>query len=328
MATPDFIKAPVALINNLLLPHPGAPQCDLKGKTMLVTGASPGSIGYESALTFFRWGAKVVVTVRSESSQKALLAQLEKDDIHGIDVFLLDLESVDSVNKFVNDFLQSHHALDVLLNNAGVYFDMLGKWKEERLTDDSEEIHWRINYLGVVQLTNALFPLLKKSALEKGEARVVLVSSHMHDNCQNEEMFSGLNPYKSVKAYGRSKLGLMHFSNLMHDKLYETSRVKFISLHPGSIQTNLVEKGLSDSPLLIKLRKAFLWLEKLILLSPVEGAQTQIFCCTAEEVESGHYYRRCKQDKHSPQLNDEKVSQALWEQTQNWLLTYKQSIHL
>ncbi len=328
MATPDFIKAPIALFTNFFLPHPKAPERDLKGKTMLVTGATPGSIGYESALVFSRWGARVAVTVRSESSRQLLMNQLENDNIKGIDIYLMDLENSDSVNEFVCEFSQAYESLDVLLNNAGVYFDLLGKWKEEHLSVDGEEIHWRINYLGVVQLTNALFPLLKKTSEKEGEARVVMVSSHMHDNSVNEELFSGLKPYKSVKAYGRSKLAIIHFSRLMHQQWFEKTKVKFICLHPGSVQANIVGKGLSESPLLVTLRNRLAWIERLILLSPVQGAQTQILCCSSESVESGLYYRRCQEDNCSRQLEDAAVSEKLWQQTQGWLEKIHQPVNL
>jgi NAD(P)-dependent dehydrogenase (short-subunit alcohol dehydrogenase family) len=329
MPTPSFIKAPIALVNNFVLPHPKARKVSLKDKVIVVTGATPGSIGYESAKVFLQWGAKVIVTVRSQPSLDAC-EQAFKEGLKasGIDVQLLDLEQSESVQTFANYVRNNYQRLDVLLNNAGVYFDMLGKWKQEKLSSSGQEIHWRINYLGTVELTNSLYPLLEKTAKNEGEARVLAVSSHMHDNCLNEELFTGLSPYKSVKAYGRSKLAVMHFMFEMHRKHFESDSVKFICVHPGSVYTNLVEKGLSDNPTLVKIRNSFAWAEKAILLNPVEGAQTQIMCAIAEGISSGSYYRRCTVDRFSPTLNDQKAARRLWQQTKAWFQEQDVSVSL
>jgi len=327
VATPDFIKAPIALINNLLLPHPKAPKVDLSGKVIIITGASLGSIGFESALTFISWGAKVCVTARTkENADRCLQALKNKITSDNIEAHALDLQNEKSVVEFSAWFKARYNRLDVLLNNAGIFLDVLGQWQEPHLSDDGFELHWRVNFLGSVQLTYELLPLLKKTAKEQGEARIVNVSSHMHDNCKNEEIFSGLAPYKSVKAYGRSKLALNHFTFFLHKKLFASDNVKTICLHPGSIYTNLVEKGLAGNPTLLTVRAKLAWIEKLILLNPIEGAQTQILCASSPDIKSGAYYRRCKVEKHSPSLDQPEIAEKLWQQSLVWLQSVNPAI--
>jgi len=320
MATPDFIKAPIALINNLFLPHPKAQQVDLSGKVILITGATEGAIGYESAKVLSSWGAEVCVTARTQENAQACLASLKKANPSAlISVYVLDLQNDKSVSDFSSWFTQRFDNLDVLLNNAGIYLDVLGQWKEPHLSEDGKEIHWRVNFLGSVQLTCELLPLLRKTAKAKGEARIINVSSHMHDNCQNEEMFSGLTPYKSVKAYGCSKLAINHFTFFLHKKIFVKHNIKVMCLHPGSIYTNLVEKGLAGNPKLLAVRSKLAWIEKLILLSPFEGAQTQVYCASAKDVKSGAYYRRCALAEPSKSLNEAGVSEKLWKESLEWL---------
>jgi len=285
---------------------------------VVVTGVTPGSIGFETANVLSQWGAKVVATVRSEESRKACDQQMGKEFCE-IDLQYMNLADIDSVKSFSSYLKNNYAKLDVLINNAGIYLDMAGNWKEERLSDDSEEIHWRVNYLGTAQLTLNLLPLLENCAKENGEARVVFVSSHMHDNCTNDEMFSGLKPYKSVKAYGRSKLASMHFAMHLHGVLCNRTGVKFISLHPGSIYTNLADKGFNEYPLLNRLRRTFSLFERAILLNPLEGAQTQIMCATDPEIESGAYYRRCAKDQYSSELDVIEDAKELWSRTLDWL---------
>lgn len=322
MATPGFIKAPVALSRALFLPHPKAKPVDLSGKVIIVTGATPGSIGFESASMFAHWGAQVCVTVRSQQNisrcKEAFGKVLSPQAASNIHVQQMDLQSSQSVSEFTSWFSNHYQQLDVLLNNAGIYLDMLGQWKQEQLSDDGFEKHWRVNYLGNLQVSCELLPLLKQSAAKTGEARVVMVSSHMHDNCSNEELFSGLQHYKSVKAYGRSKLALSHFSLYMHEQ-QQHNNIKFVCVHPGSIYTNLVNKGLEGNPTLLAVRDKLAWMEKAILLSPQQGAQTQIMCASDPHIQSGTYYYRCAPAAFAPTLNDRNVSEKLWQESKAWL---------
>ena len=64
----------------------------------------------------------------------------------------------------------------MLVNNAGIHRKTLTPRKEPPLADDGHEIHWRTNYLGVFHLTWSLLPLLQRSGLESGDARVVMTN--------------------------------------------------------------------------------------------------------------------------------------------------------
>ena len=44
-----------------------AEPVDLTGKTIIVTGGSPGSLGFETARTVASWGGSVVITSRSDA---------------------------------------------------------------------------------------------------------------------------------------------------------------------------------------------------------------------------------------------------------------------
>jgi NAD(P)-dependent dehydrogenase (short-subunit alcohol dehydrogenase family) len=48
-----------------------ATAVDLTGRTVLVTGATPGSLGFETARALAAWGARVVVTTRSRTDEAA-----------------------------------------------------------------------------------------------------------------------------------------------------------------------------------------------------------------------------------------------------------------
>ena len=62
----DMIRNGVLHTAYLLAPKPTARAVDLSGRHILVTGASSGSLGYETARTLATWGAHVVVTAVDE----------------------------------------------------------------------------------------------------------------------------------------------------------------------------------------------------------------------------------------------------------------------
>ena len=53
----------------LLTPKPMAERTDMSGRHVIVTGASPHSLGYETAKILAGWGASVVATSRRHVAQ-------------------------------------------------------------------------------------------------------------------------------------------------------------------------------------------------------------------------------------------------------------------
>lgn len=98
---------------------PDAP--DLKGKSVLITGASSG-FGYVGALHYARLGAKVIASMRglprAEADQLRAEAKHDKLDIHVIEI---DVTSDEQVTRGVAEAERiAGGALDVVVNNAGV----------------------------------------------------------------------------------------------------------------------------------------------------------------------------------------------------------------
>ena len=196
---------------------PMAEQVDLSGRYVVVTGATPGSIGYQVARTLARWGANVAVTdpVDSASPKEALLRDLREGGRTSdrIEAHRLDLADARSVEDFAAWYRErSGGRLDVLINNAGILRDVLWRWRKPRLSADGFEIHWRTNYLGTFHLTRLLLPMLRESGRRSSDARVINVSSHQHDKGSNDRLFRCSGRLDSWTAYGQSKLALIHHS--------------------------------------------------------------------------------------------------------------------
>lgn len=68
----------------------------------------------------------------------------------------LDLGSLGSVQKFVNEFKKKRIPLHILVNNAGIMFPPYGT------TEDGFERQFGVNHLGPFALTNLLLDELIK----------------------------------------------------------------------------------------------------------------------------------------------------------------------
>src|ERR1044071_1990794 len=146
-------------------------------------------------------------------------------------------EAVAAFAQWVQD---STARLDVLVNNAGVHLDLRSAWHEPHLVDGME-VHWRTNYLGTAQLTRLLTPLLRRTAAQHGEARVVNVVSRLHARGRNEGLDGHLSPYDSWAAYGTSKLALIHEAREL-ERLYGDHGLHAYSVHPGAVATNIADR--------------------------------------------------------------------------------------
>jgi ribitol 2-dehydrogenase len=88
----------------------------LKGKSVLVTGASPG-IGRASAKAFAKEGMRVAVSARSTDRLRELVKELGPDAI----MLSADLTSASETDELIRQAIAKLGRLDVLFANAGVY---------------------------------------------------------------------------------------------------------------------------------------------------------------------------------------------------------------
>jgi NAD(P)-dependent dehydrogenase (short-subunit alcohol dehydrogenase family) len=208
---------------------------NIKEKTVLVTGATDG-IGRETAIRLVQEGCRVVIHGRNPAKTESLHDALATRAASPLPDFVLaDFTSLDEIWLLSKALHEKYSALDVLINNAGVFRHRYRK------TGDGFEVTWQVNYLAPFALTLLLLDMLQKPA----SSRVVNVVSQAHAvrldwrDLNSEESFEGYN------AYAWSKLALIMFSLELADRLKETG-VSVISLHPGVIRTKLLSASSSS----------------------------------------------------------------------------------
>lgn len=92
--------------------------------------------------------------------------------------------------------------------------------------------------------------------------------------------------------------------------------------HPGGRSgsyTNVASKGLQGHALIELFRRVAAPLERLMMASAAEGAQTQIHCASSPRACSGSYYVNCETTRSSADSRDVNAASRLWAETQVWL---------
>jgi dehydrogenase/reductase SDR family member 12 len=142
----------------------------LDGRTVMVTGASPGGIGYQIALEAARRGATVHVVCRSEKKGRQAVDSIRSATQNANVVLkVCDLASLQSIKALAREYTDGERPEDlhVLVNNAGLMVH-----GGER-SADGFELNFAVNTLGTYVLTRMLEPALQRCA----PSRVVVVSS-------------------------------------------------------------------------------------------------------------------------------------------------------
>lgn len=306
--------------------NPIAERVDMSGRRVIVTGASRNSLGYETARILAGWGASVVVT---STHNVASMADSLNGDLRRVGAkenqvaaHSLDLSDADSVNGFATWYRRNYDGrLHVLINNAGIHKNILNPRKKPPLSKEGFEIHWRTNYLGTFHLTSLLLPLLKRSGLECGDARVINVSSQLHDRVKNEGLFNGNDRYHSWDAYALSKLALIHFSFEIQRRFADRYNLHSAALHPGSVDTNLTRMAIPGAGTGGVFHRTGCVLASLALLPLELGAQTTVMCASKHLLQGGRYFSRCGFAEPSDESRDGTASRLLWERSDAWVKT-------
>jgi NAD(P)-dependent dehydrogenase (short-subunit alcohol dehydrogenase family) len=192
-------------------------------KIALITGVSREmGLGYETAKQLADKGYKVIITAREFEKVKELADKIN------VTAMALDITNDQSVQQLANDFEKQFGKLDVLVNNAGAFFDQ----DNEPLSADIQFIKdaFDTNLLGAWRMIKAFEPLLQKS--ESG--RIVNVSSGA--GSFGDPVFGLANHFSKVPVYGITKLALNGLTVKLARQLKET-KIKINSVDPGFTAT-------------------------------------------------------------------------------------------
>ena len=202
-------------------------------KIALVTGGNKG-IGLETVKQLAKEGVKVYLGARSQERGEQAIAQLAAEGVEATFIHL-DIEDQATFEATHSLLEKEHGRLDILVNNAGVQIED-PTWSSNTAVNISAD-HLRrtfeINLFGLIELTNALLPLLKKS--EAG--RIVNLSSILASLTLHADPTSDIYNSKAF-AYNASKAALnMYTLHLAH--ALQGTKIQTNSAHPGWVKTDM-----------------------------------------------------------------------------------------
>ena len=193
---------------------------DLKGKKVLLTGAS-GGLGKAIAIELAKNDADLCLTGRNQIE----LEDLQKTIGGKTEIVLSDLSNSIGITDLANTAQEKMGQIDILINNAGITRDNLFM----RMSDDDWNDVMNINLNSIFKLTK----LLIKGMIKRRFGRIINITSVI-----------GVAGGAGQSNYSASKAGIIALSKSLAQEVGSRS-VTVNSIAPGFIETNMTA-GLND----------------------------------------------------------------------------------
>ncbi|KAJ7353124.1 NAD(P)-binding protein [Mycena albidolilacea] len=223
-------------------------------KTVLITGCSPGGIGYEMAQEYHSQGLRVFATARRPEA----LVDLTSPGLPEMEMLELDVTKIESVQA-ARDRIASLTGgkLDILVNNAGQSYSVpatdvnIGEVKDM----------FEVNVFGVMRMVQEFAPLL----IASGDGRIVNIGS-----------ITGVMPYPFGSTYNASKAALHSYGNTLRLELAPFN-VQVITIITGGVKSNIARKRRLIQPCSIYAPIADIYAEKRASRSQVGAMATDVY---------------------------------------------------
>lgn len=189
----------------------------LKGKNAIITGASRG-IGKSIALKFSENGAFVGINYNSDDkAANETLQLIKKKSGKGI-LLKGDISIQKDVKKIVKKILNKVNKIDLLVNNAGVYF----RNSFSNINPDIWSKVISVNLTGCYYLCREVIPYMKP------HGKIIFISSQL--------AFKGSNHGSDYAASKAGMLGLMKSLALE----FAEKNINVNAVAPGTIDTEII----------------------------------------------------------------------------------------
>jgi 3-hydroxy acid dehydrogenase/malonic semialdehyde reductase len=190
----------------------------LKGKTVLITGASSG-IGEACALAFAHEGARLLIAARRLDKLESLAPRLKQAGAPDVRTISLDVQHWDDVQVSLGALPPDWTAIDILVNNAGLSRG-LDKVYEAKPEDWDQMID--TNVKGLLYVTRAIVPGMVK----RGTGHVINLGST-----------AGEVTYPGGAVYCATKAAEHAINDGLRQDLLGTP-VRVTSVDPGMVETD------------------------------------------------------------------------------------------
>jgi len=176
----------------------------------VVTGASSG-IGAATVVALGRLGYRIAAGARRFERVRRVVGE------SGV-ALPLDVTKLESIDAFVGEVKKKFGRVDVLINNAGL---ASGLNPIDQARDDEWIEMWEVNVLGLMRMTRACLPLIRKAR---------------HGHIVNLGSIAGFETYKGGAGYTASKHAVHAISRTLRLEL-NGEPIRVTEIEPGMVET-------------------------------------------------------------------------------------------
>ncbi len=191
----------------------------LKDKVAVITGSTKG-IGMETAKTFAREGAKVVICGTRENAIKEVVEEIKSMGAEAIG-FKVDVSKRAQVDEMVAGVKAAWGRIDILVNNAGITADAMLR----KMTEDQFDSVININLKGVYNCAQSVLDMM----LEQGGGVILNTTSVV-----------GLYGNVGQTNYAAAKWGVIGMTKTWAKELGRKG-IRVNAVAPGFIMTPMTE---------------------------------------------------------------------------------------
>jgi NAD(P)-dependent dehydrogenase (short-subunit alcohol dehydrogenase family) len=203
-------------------------------KIALVTGANKG-IGFETARQLAALGVSVLVGARDEGRGREA-ERLLRDGGADARFVPLDVTDEESVARAASWIEAEYGRLDILVNNAGTATVSRRRTRPSETSMEDMQAIYRINVFGVVSVTNAMLPLLRRAEA----ARIVNVSSEVGSIASTTGTANAIGRMPPSAQYPSSKAAV-NMLTVMYAKELRDTPIKVNAANPGFTATDFTD---------------------------------------------------------------------------------------
>jgi NAD(P)-dependent dehydrogenase (short-subunit alcohol dehydrogenase family) len=284
----------------------------LDGKTCLITGANSG-LGKAMSVEFARRGAKIIMGCRREYFQDMEEIK-QRSGNPSVELRLLDLSSMDLIDRFCGELADDGVRLDIVMCNAGMVSS------RNKLSQDGFPLLLQVNFLGYARMLTDLIKsgVISKKKNTEGMPRIIFTSSTKHKGQKSIDFdhFGALPEYRVrdiLGVYGLSKLYMMTFA-------WELARRSFVDGKP-----ELSVFAFCPGPFRSKIGKSLSFPGSLVMPIMPTGPEKAVWpavylaCSPDLEGKTMVYYHKRRKEEPDPRVADRLIGEKVWRKTHEML---------
>ena len=194
-------------------------DCNLKGKTVVVTGGGSG-IGLATAMEFAKEGCNVAICGRSASKLDNAKEKFAAAGL-SVDAQSLDIVDLKALNSYIDAIHKKYGRIDIWINNAGI--------GPQKSIFDSTEEDW--DTVMNINLKALYFASKYVCVHMKNDGGGVII---------NVASYGAVKPIANLHIYGASKIAVLSLTSSFAGAM-APHNIRVVSVIPGPITTEMTE---------------------------------------------------------------------------------------